>query len=218
MTPNEIAFGDAARQQAPQDTQASQLGEQVPLVLPGYTWDQYLSIEELFCSSRPRVRVKFLDGFLELMAPVSENREERKSHLGCLLEAWCLDRGIRFFTRGNMTMTRPGRAGGEPDEAYCFGAKKEVSDLVIEVALTSGGLSKRAFYASFGVPEVWIWRRDHLEVFIWDAEAGNYEPSEESRVLPGLNLALLEECSRMDCASDAIREFRRRCGISATAE
>lgn len=190
-------------------THASQLGQQAPLVLLGFTWEQYLSIEELFTGSG--VRVKFLDHQLELMPPVSEEHEERKSHLGRLLETWCLDRGIRFFIRGNMTMLRPGEAGGEPDEAYCFGERKEVSDLVIEVALTSGGLSKRAFYAKFPVPELWVWRRNHLEVFVWDAEAGSYEPAEASRVLPGLDLRLLEECARMDCASDAIQEFRMRC-------
>ena len=151
-----------------------------------------------------------MDHYLELMPPVSEAHEERKSHLGRLIDAWCFHRGIRFFVRGNTTMVKVGEAGGEPDEAFCFGEKKPVSDLVIEVALTSGGLSKRAFYQKFAVPEVWIWRKDCLEVFAWNTEQEAYEPSAASRVLPGLDLALVEECARMDCASDAVLEFRRR--------
>ena len=97
----------------------------------------------------------------------------------------------------------------------CFGEKKEISDLVIEVALTSGGLSKRAFYRKFPVPEVWVWRRDHLEEFHWDAAAEDYVASEASRCLPGLDLGRLEVCARMDCASDAIRAFRDGTGASA---
>jgi Uma2 family endonuclease len=184
--------------------------EQAPLVLSGYTWEQYQSIEELFSGSG--VRVRFLDHELEIMAPVSEEHEERKSHLGCLVETWCSHRGMRFFIRGNTTMTRPGEASGEPDESYCFGEKKPVPDLVIEVALTSGGLSKRAFYQKFGVPELWIWRQDRLEVFCWNPTTRDYTPSGESRVLPGLDLGALAECARMDCASDALTEFRKRIG------
>jgi Uma2 family endonuclease len=184
--------------------------EQSPLVLPGYTWEQYQSIEELFSGSG--VRVRYIDHELEIMPPVSEEHEERKSHLGRLLETWCFHRGIRFFIRGNMTMLREGEAGGEPDEAYCFGERKPVSDLVIEVALTSGGLSKRAFFRKFPVPELWIWRRDHLEIFVWDGAAEHYDASTESKVLPGLDLGLLAECARMDCASDAVLEFRKRLG------
>jgi len=184
--------------------------EQTPLVLSGYTWQQYQSIEELFSGSG--VRVRFLDHQIEIMAPVSEAHEERKSHLGCLVETWCLERRIRFCIRGNTTLLRQDEGGGEPDESYCFGEKKPVPDLAIEVALTSGGLSKRAFYAKFAVPELWIWRQERLEVFVWDVEEGNYRASVESAVLPGLDLGLLVECARMEYASDAIQEFRRRCG------
>jgi len=186
--------------------------EQAPLVLSGYTWAQYQSIEELFSDSG--VRVRFLDHQIEIMAPVSEEHEERKSHLGRLVEVWCLYQGIRFCIRGNTTLLRPENAGGEPDESYCFGEKKTIPDLAIEVALTSGGLSKRAFYAKFAVPELWIWRRHRLEVFVWEAATASYAPSTASLVLPGLDLSLLEECARMDYASDAIREFDKRIRVT----
>ncbi len=181
---------------------------QHPLVLRGFTWQQYLSFDELCSDSGARVR--FLHGDIEVMAPVSEEHEHRKSNLGCLVEHWCLARGIRFFIRGNTTMTLPGRAGGEPDEAYCFGAKKEISDLVIEVALSSGGIGKRAFYREFRVPELWFWRNDRLEVHVFDEDRADYVASDRSQVLPGIDLPALEECARLEYASDAIHEFRRR--------
>lgn len=189
---------------------SSALAEQHPLVLRGYTWDQYISIEELFSLSG--VRVRFLGNEIEIMAPVSEEHENRKSNIGCLVEAWCLEKGIRFFIRGNTTMTRPGSAGGEPDEAYCFGEKKEISDLVIEVALTSGGIGKRSFYREFRVPELWFWRNNQLEVHVFDESKDEYVASDQSHVLPGIDLVALEGCARMEYASDAILEFRKRIG------
>jgi len=182
--------------------------EQCPLVLPGFTWEQYLAIEK--CFEETGVGIRYLKGYLEIMPPVSERHEERKSHLGCLIEAWCLEKDIEFYTRGNFTMTVPKVAGGEPDESFSFREKKEWPDLVVEVALTSGGLSKRSFYASFPVPELWIWRKDALEVYVFNGETGAYEAVEESRQLPGIDLAWLVECSRIASTSQAIKTFRQR--------
>lgn len=189
------------------------IGDQASLVLQGYSWEQYLSIDELFSESG--VRVRFLDHFLEIMAPVSLQHENRKSNLGCLVESWCLDKGIEFMVWGNTTLTNPEKSGGEPDESYCFHEKKEFPDLVIEVALTSGGLSKRAFYATFGIPELWIWREDDLEIHEFNDESGEYDRVSASVVLPGIDTGALVECARMEFASQAIREFRKRIANSS---
>ena len=196
------------------DTSAEKIGEtivpteQTPLVMYGYTWEQYLSIEELLRENG--IRVRYLNGWLEIEAPVSETHEHRKSHLGCLIEAWCLENEIRFTIQGNTTLFRKPRGGGEPDESYCFHQHKDTPDLAIEVALTSGGLSKRKFYREFQVPELWIWRKDRLEIHVFDEPTGEYQPAAESSVLPGIDLALVEECARIEYASDAIREFKAR--------
>lgn len=184
----------------------STLQEQNSLLLSGYTWQQYLSIEK--CFEETGTQVRFLHGQLEIMPPVSEHHEERKSHLGRLIEAWCLEKDIDFFTRGNFTMAKPEESGGEPDESYSFGEKKKWPDLVVEVALTSGGLSKRKFYATFPVPELWIWRKDQLEVHLYNEGTSEYEKAEESVSLAGINLDWLVECSMIPATSQAIRAFR----------
>jgi hypothetical protein len=56
--------------------------------------------------------------------------------------------------------------------------------------------------------------RHRLEVFVWEAATASYAPSTASLVLPGLDLSLLEECARMDYASDAIREFDKRIRVT----
>lgn len=186
------------------------LENQRPLVLEGYTWEQYLSLDELFQDSG--VRVRYLDHCIEIMPPVSEPHEEKKSNIACLLEAWCLDQGVEFWARGSMTLTKPKEAGGEPDECYHFHTKKEYPDLAIEVALTSGGLSKRAFYAKFPVPELWIWRQGALEVWVFNQETGSYDRRVASDVLPGIDLAALARCAQIERTSEAIRTFRREAG------
>jgi Uma2 family endonuclease len=178
------------------------------LVLPGYSWDCYRSLDELFQDTG--VRVRFLDHYLEIMAPISEPHEHRKTHIACLIETWCLDRDIEVFGKGSTTLTIPGVAGGEPDESYSFHEPKARPDLVLEVALTSGGLSKRAFYAKFEIPELWIWREDRLEVHGWNAGTRTYDPGATSRVLPGIDLAALQECARLPSINQAVREFRKR--------
>jgi Uma2 family endonuclease len=184
---------------------------QTPFVLPDCTWEQYLAVDEAF-GDRRGVRVRFLLGYLEIMFPTSLEHERRKSHLGRLVEAWCLERGIEFFINGETTMKRETEAAGAPDESYVFHREKERPDLVIEVALTSGGLNKRSFFKRFGVPELWIWHQDDLEVHQLNPGSGEYESATASAVLPGLPLRDLIECARMEVASQAIREFRRRIG------
>lgn len=183
------------------DTQSS-------LVLPGYTWEQYLSLSDLFEDSG--VRVRYLNFVLEIMAPISLGHESRKIHVGHLVAHWCLDKNIELYGHGSATLKIEGDAGGEPDESFCIGVEKTVPDLAIEIALTSGGLSKRAFYRMFKVPEVWIWRNEKLEVFALDSESGEYAECDESRVLPGIDLRAIEHCALLPSLNAAVREFRAR--------
>jgi len=187
----------------------SVLASQSPLVLPDCTWEQYVAVDAAL-EDRRGVKVRFLLGYLEIMFPTSLEHERRKSHLGRLVEAWCLDREIDFFINGETTLKREFEAAGAPDESYMFHGEKERPDLVIEVALTSGGLSKRAFYKRFGIPELWIWRHDRLEVHRLSAETHEYETASQSAELPGIPLGDVEECARIESASQAIRDFRRR--------
>jgi Uma2 family endonuclease len=181
---------------------------QSSLVLPGYSWSHYVSLDELFQDTG--VRVRFLDHYLEIMPPISEPHEHRKKHVACLLEAWCIDRDTEIFGKGSTTLKIPEEAGGEPDESYCFHEQKPRPDLVVEVALTSGGLSKRAFYAKFEIPELWIWREERLEVYVWNASARTYEASASSQVLPGIDLAAIRDCALLPSINQAVREFRKR--------
>ena len=130
------------------------------VVLHGMSWVDYQRLQEARGeSSVPRLA--YLEGELEIMTP-SRSHESLKSRIGCLVEAWCLEKGVEFSTYGSWTLQKKeAERGLEPDECYVFGAVQEPErpDLAIEVVWTSGGLRKLDIYLALGLPEVWFWRR-----------------------------------------------------------
>lgn len=76
--------------------------------------------------------------------------------------------------------------------------------------MTSGGLDKLEIYRRFPVPEVWFWRRDGLEIWNLNDDASAYEgPARASRLLPDLNLALIERCLALPTWREARRAFQK---------
>jgi Uma2 family endonuclease len=57
-------------------------------------------------------------------------------------------------------LLRPERLpnGTEPEERIILCQETEFPNLVLEIALTSGGVNKRELYRRSQVPEVWFWR------------------------------------------------------------
>ena len=68
-----------------------------------------------------------------------------------------------------------GEAGAEPDESWCIGEEAEFPHLVVEVALTSGGISKLELYRRFGIGEVWIWRKEKIEAWVLREDRAGYD-------------------------------------------
>jgi hypothetical protein len=62
-------------------------------------------------------------------------------------------------------------------------------------------------YRRFKVPEVWLWRRNRLQIFVLN-RAGNYEASRASRLLPKLDIGLLERCVAITSWRAARQTFR----------
>lgn len=178
--------------------------------LHGATWADY---ERLLAvrgeSSVPRIT--FLEGEIELKSP-STSHEWIKTTLARLLEAWSDESEIDLTGYGSWTVKHADRQRGlEPDECYVLGIEERPRpDLAIEVAITSGGLSKLAVYRGLGVPEVWFWQRGRLEVHVLRGE--DYVAVPQSELLPQLDLALLakfvEKFVETRDQPRAVREFR----------
>jgi Uma2 family endonuclease len=177
------------------------------IVFCGISWDRYLTLDQKLGDDRPGPRLYYLDGELEITTTSNEH-ERVKKWIGGFIEDYFLELRTEVITRGQATMRLALKeAGAEPDESWCIGSEKEFPDLVLEIALTSGGVNKLETYRRFHVPEVWFWRQGQLEIFALNS-VGSYEQIANSRLLPGLNVSLLERCVSIHSWLEARKTFR----------
>lgn len=175
--------------------------------LRGATWEDYERVLAIR-GDHSAPRIAYLDGTLEIMSP-SRSHESIKSDIGCLVEVWCLERGVEFSTYGSWTLqSKALKLGLEPDECYVFGRTRRADrpHLAIEVIWTSGGLDKLEAYGKLGVREVWHWRRGRISVH--SLRGGRYRRASGSKVLPGIDLVQLASFLDRESTSAAIREYR----------
>jgi Uma2 family endonuclease len=177
------------------------------VVLRGLSWSDYQRQLEVR-GDRSVPRFAYLEGELEIMTP-SQPHESLKSHIGHLVAAWCLEKGIEFSAYRSWTLEdKATERGVEADECYVFGIEPEAlrPHLAIEVVWTSGGIRKLAIYQKLGVQEVWFWRKGRITVHVLNGD--QYLEATTSSVLPGIDLVQL--CTFLDrpTTSQAIREYR----------
>jgi Uma2 family endonuclease len=175
--------------------------------LYGVTWADYLRLLEIR-GEHSLPRLTYLEGTLEIMSP-SVTHEEIKSYIGCLVEAWCLERGVEFTPCGSLTIKDElVERGVEADECYFFGVEPRADrrpDLAIEVIWTSGGIDKLDVYRELGVREVWFWEKGQLGVYVLRGVTYDAVPSSEA--LPGIDLEQLVSFLDRPTASQAIRDY-----------
>ena len=184
------------------------------VVYSGISWENYLAIDKARGEDQSYPRFYYLDGEFEIMFTSDEHERVKKWLAGCL-EDYFLKAGFEIATRGHATIWLPLKsAGAEPDDSWCIGEAKKFPDLVLEIALTSGGVRKLELYQRFQVPEVWFWRQGRLELFALRADGSGYEALvSHSRLLPGLDVSLLERCAAIPSWLEARRTFRA--GVSS---
>lgn len=174
----------------------------------GMSWERYLAFDKALGDDRPGPRLYYLDGEVEIMTTSNEH-ERIKKWIGGFLEIYFEEYAIEIMPRGQATMRLAlKKAGAEPDESWCIEMEKKFPDLVLEIALTSGGIRKLEIYKRFKVPEVWVWRANRLEIYHLD-RTGQYTPLKNSRLLPDLNVTLLERCVGIRSWQQARQTFRR---------
>ena len=176
--------------------------------LYGVTWADYLRILEIR-GDHSAPRITYVEGTLEIMSP-SRTHDEIKSYIGCLVEAWCLERGVEFTPYGSWTLkNKRQKRGAEADECYVFGPypkRKHRPDVAIDVTWTSGGIDKLDVYRKLGVREVWYFEEGRIQVHL--LRGTRYEPVARSAALPGIDLGELVGFLDRPTASQAIRDYR----------
>lgn len=175
-------------------------------IITGVDWEEYLLLLDRITNSA-KYRVSYLDEILEIMT-TSRTHEIIKENIGNLLQAYLEEAEIDFWALGSTTFRKEdGLAGKEPDKSYCIGSEKELPDLAIEVAITSGGIDTLEIYRRLGVKEVWIWKDNKLNIYC--LSNNNYRQEEKSILFPKLDIKLLEKLAVAESPRKAIKELRQ---------
>jgi len=169
-------------------------------------WETYQSLREANPSGH--LRMTYDRGELEIMSP-SRKHERIAVLIGRMIDQWTMHKHVAVGAGRNTTFSRKDILKGlEPDNCYWITHELEIRDkdevdltidpppdLALEVDITRSSLSKVPIYQALGVPELWRWRFDSLEVFRLD-DAGEYQAQPRSSELPGFPLALAVQIVR----------------------
>lgn len=154
-----------------------QLDQQQHLVLSGVDWEFYEHVLGKI-GDRP-IRVTYFDGTIEIMAPLSKHEVVKKA-IARLVETMMLDLDMSGIPFGSTTFREEAKGAGlEPDECYylknpatVMGMEKfdpekfPPPDLAIEVDITRRSVPRQPIYAALGVPELWRFDGQNLEVMV----------------------------------------------------
>lgn len=176
------------------------------ITLYGVTWEQYDTLVSMFMNKFPGLRMTYLEGTLEIMGTSSEH-ERLKTIIARLLEMYVVEKRLTLNGYGNTTFRKEAKQRGlEPDECYCLGELREVPDIAIEIAITSGAIDKLAVYQGLGVTEVWFWQNNQFILYRLQKEA--YQQISRSEFLPDLDFALLSQFVDYDNQTEAVIAYR----------
>ncbi|MCU0566531.1 MAG: Uma2 family endonuclease [Oculatellaceae cyanobacterium Prado106] len=200
---------------------SSLFGEAVVL-LSGIRWQTYKALMS-DVGDRRAWRIAYEQGTLELRMPL-QNHEVPKGLLESLVEAIADELEIEVMKLGSLTLERESLARAiEPDS--CFYIQNErlvrgkqidlavdpLPDLAIESDYTRSSLNKHSIYAALGVPELWRYHKQQLQVYC--LVSGAYQPIDHSLAFPFLPIAevpLFIQQSQAIGQRSALRLFRSR--------
>ncbi len=173
------------------------------VILHGVTWG---TLERLLADrgDSAGARLAYDQGTVEFTIPSPEH-EWLKSTLTQIVDAIAFARNLHYQNLASTTFTRQDLDRGfEPDTCFYIqhaAALQDIEhldpttgpppDLVIEIDITHPSLDKLPLYAAIGVPEVWRYTRDGIELY--QLRGDQYEPIASSVVLPGISRTDLED-------------------------
>lgn len=176
------------------------------VVLHGVSWKLYRKLRKM--PESYNIRMTYDHGELEIMSP-SRAHEVIARLLEALIDVWALEFDVEIVPCGTMTIRRADlKRGFEPDNCYYVQHEREMRDkdkinfkvdpppdLAIEVEVSRKLLKKTEIHAAFGIPELWRWSGNALQVFEL-SQGGEYVPRETSICFPKLPIARIEDLVR----------------------
>lgn len=183
------------------------------------TWEEFLAFADdstwekgKFYYDREQMRVE--------MSPVGSRHGRHNSIIPYVVILFGALRNIRVVQFTNTSFRKAGIREFQPDLAYYIGSNLRVPpdsnsvvdlnqydppNLVIEIGASSFSDdlgNKRLLYEDAGISEYWVERANTREVFAFAINGGGSGRIQESRVLPGLEIALVEEALNRSLTQD----------------
>jgi Uma2 family endonuclease len=191
--------------------------------IDGVTWEGYVALLKELGDDRS-TRIAYENGVLEIRMP-SQPHESANRVLAAIALTLAEELGFEFNDLGSMTMNRPDLGKGvEPDSCFYIqnaqagqGLGEVISidlppDLALEVDIANRSDSKLSIYQAMGVPEVWLYQRDRLQ--IKRLEDGVYVDASTSRAFPLVSAEQLTqwlELRRTGTDLTVVRTVRQFC-------
>ncbi|MEO0434469.1 MAG: Uma2 family endonuclease [Cyanobacteria bacterium J06656_5] len=169
------------------------------VVLQNISWQSYQSLIRDF-AQEPAIRLTYDHGTLEIRMPLDPH-ETFKKLIGRLIEAATEELDLEIRSLGSRTYDREDLASGlEPDQCYYIQNEPQVRgieqidltqlpppDLAVEIDITSSSLNRFAIYKALGVPEIWRYDGNRLEIHVLQDD--EYVNQSNSRALTLLTAA-----------------------------
>lgn len=192
------------------------------VILKGVSWSTFKALLADVGDDRAW-RIAYDEGVLEIRMPLEEH-EEPKRLIESFVEAIVDELEIELRSLGSLTLEREDLTRAVEPES-CFYIQNESlvrgrninlpndppPDLAIESDYTNSSVNKFTIYAALGVPEIWRYRRESLQVY--QLVEGKYEKCDRSLAFPFLPVAEIPsfiDQSRTVGQRGAVRLFRQR--------
>jgi Uma2 family endonuclease len=164
-------------------------------VIPNTDWETYTKLLKAF-AERPRVKLTYDRGDLEIMAPSLEHDDDGDV-LGDFVKILAEAFGLPLHRGGSVTLRRRRmKKGLEPDRCFWIASAPRMAgvrkldlrihpppDLAIEVDVSRSSLDRVGIYTALRVSELWRLDGDELRFFTLDPN-GHYEEISTSRSFP----------------------------------
>jgi Uma2 family endonuclease len=166
------------------------------ILLHNISWSTYESLLRDLPDA-PNPRLTYDRGDLLIMVTSSEH-EETNWCIATLIQTIAEEFEIEWRAFGSTTYKRKDlKRGFEPDSCYYFKnearmrgkkrldlSKDPPPELVVEIDITHPSLNKLPIFAAFGVPEVWRFKREQIEIYVLSGP--EYLRVDRSLALPAL--------------------------------
>lgn len=174
------------------------------------TWDEYL--KAISDPTYEKAKGYYFKGRMRLeMSPLGLPHSRDHFIIIAAIALFASIRNLDLNGHDNCTYRKAGYEEVQPDASFYIGANAEIvpweatiidldiypaPDLVIEIAYSSladDQGEKRLLYESLGVREYWIIDVQNARILAFEIENLGSRKIEQSQVLPGLEMSLLEE-------------------------